>query len=166
MLAQPCKEIAMVFKRFENNKFTCEYKYDGLRGQVHYMDGDVQIFSRNLENMTDQYPDVVELIKLSAKPEVRNFIFDSEIVAFDPQSVTIDHFIPSNQVFQDRILPFQTLATRGRKNVDKNLIEVRVCLFIFDLMYLNDESLIKLPLEKRRENLWEHFHEVLCFYRI
>ena len=102
MLAQPCKEIAMIFKRFEDNRFTCEYKYDGLRGQVHYMDGDVQLFSRNLENMTEQYPDVVELIKQGVGEGVRNYIFDSEIVAFDP-----------NTVYQPSLSSYLTAITIG-----------------------------------------------------
>ena len=60
MLAQPTKGVHVVFKRFENLKFTCEYKYDGLRGQIHYFDGKCVIYSRRLENLTESYPDVVD----------------------------------------------------------------------------------------------------------
>ena len=56
MLAKPTKGIREVLTRFENIKFTCEYKYDGFRGQIHYnrdsIGQEVMIYSRNLENMT------------------------------------------------------------------------------------------------------------------
>lgn len=48
MLAKPTRGIADILSRFEGKRLTCEYKYDGLRGQVHYIDGNIQIFSRNL----------------------------------------------------------------------------------------------------------------------
>lgn len=83
MLAKPTKEIAIIFKRFENMKFTCEFKYDGLRGQIHYFDGQCQIFSRNLLNMTETYPDIIDFVKNHTKGNVKNFILDSEIVAVD-----------------------------------------------------------------------------------
>jgi len=83
MLAKPTKEIAIIFKRFENIKFTCEYKYDGLRGQVHYFDGKCQIFSRNLANMTETYPDIIDFVLKNTKGNIKNFILDSEIVAID-----------------------------------------------------------------------------------
>lgn len=127
-------------------KFTCEYKYDGLRGQIHYNDGKCNIFSRNLETMTETYPDIVEFVLTSTKPEVRNFIIDSEIVAIDVKT--------------QRILPFQTLSTRSRKNVDKNAIEIQVCLYVFDIIYFNDESLLKTPFSERRKYLNTHFQEV------
>jgi DNA ligase 1 len=146
MLAQPTKGINIVFKRFENMKFTCEYKYDGLRGQIHYNNGKCTIFSRNLENMTEQYPDIVEFVLESTKPEVNSFIIDSEIVAINPVN--------------QKILPFQKLATRGRKNVDKNTIEISVCLYLFDILYFNGEPLIKNTLKKRREYIAENFKEV------
>jgi DNA ligase-1 len=132
--------------RFENMKFTCEYKYDGLRGQIHYNEGKCHLFSRNLENMTEQYPDIVEFVLESTKDDVSSFIIDSEIVAINPVT--------------QRILPFQKLATRGRKNVDKNAIEISVCLYVFDILYLNGKPLIDLPLKQRREQLRTHFKEV------
>lgn len=127
-------------------KFTCEYKYDGLRGQIHYNEGKCQIFSRNLENMTETYPDIVEFVLLSTKPEVKNFIIDSEIVAINTQT--------------QKILPFQTLSTRSRKNVDKNAIEIQVCIYVFDIIYFNDQSLLKNQFSERRKYLIEHFKEV------
>ena len=127
-------------------KFTCEYKYDGLRGQIHYNNGKCQIFSRNLENMTQTYPDIVEFVLNSTNPEVKDFIIDSEIVAI-------------NTVTQ-KILPFQQLATRSRKNVDKSTIEIQVCLYVFDIIYINDTSLLKTPFVERRKVLAENMKEV------
>lgn len=87
MLAKPTKGIREVLTRFENILFTCEYKYDGFRGQIHYnrnaVGSEVMIYSRNLENMTQTYPDVVEFVKESVKEGINNFILDSELVAFD-----------------------------------------------------------------------------------
>jgi DNA ligase-1 len=67
MLAKPTKGVREVLDRFETLSFTCEYKYDCFRGQIHYKisDNSVEIYSRNLERMTIQYPDVVDFIKLS-----------------------------------------------------------------------------------------------------
>ena len=61
MLAKPTKAIGEVLDRFENKKFTCEYKYDGERAQVHKLeDGTVCVFSRNSEDMSKKYPDLIE----------------------------------------------------------------------------------------------------------
>lgn len=61
MLAKPTKAIGEVLDRFENKRFTCEYKYDGERAQVHKLDdGIVGVFSRNSEDMSKKYPDLVE----------------------------------------------------------------------------------------------------------
>lgn len=87
MLAKPTKDIRIIFKRFEGKPFTCEYKYDGLRGQIHYKNGEVIIYSRNLENMTAQYPDVAKNIKECVKEGVTDFIVDSEIVGIDQKTV-------------------------------------------------------------------------------
>lgn len=67
MLAKPTKAISEVLDRFEGKAFTCEYKYDGERAQIHRLeDGSVKVFSRNSEDMSVKYPDIVaQLPKVS-----------------------------------------------------------------------------------------------------
>ena len=144
MLAKPTKAITEIFSRFEGKKFTCEYKYDGLRGQIHYYRDNqnenqkIEMFSRNLENFTEMYQDLVEPIELWAKKNnLNSFIVDSEIMAFDSKS--------------NRILPFQTLSSRARKKENINKKEqVEVCLFIFDVLYINGDNLLLKSFEERR----------------
>jgi len=70
MLAHPTKALTDILDRFENVAFTCEYKYDGERAQIHKLDdGSMKIYSRNSENMSAKYPDVMErLVKVTAVP--------------------------------------------------------------------------------------------------
>ena len=63
MLAHPTKALSEVLDRFENRKFTCEYKYDGERAQIHRLEnGKVCVFSRNSEDMSQKYPDIIEKV--------------------------------------------------------------------------------------------------------
>lgn len=137
MLAQPSKNLTKAFSKVENAKFLSEFKYDGERVQIHHFDGKTKIFSRNLEEHTGKYPDIVSL-DLGSK----SFIIDAEAVAFE----------------DGKILPFQTLSTRKRKNVDK--IEVQVCVFAFDILLFDGKELLDLPLEKRRRILVENFSDI------
>ena len=151
-LARPTTGIKVIFERFADTPFTCEYKYDGFRGQIHYNKKKTQIFSRNLEDMTETYPDIVEFIdnfiKDSAEKnnkKLNSFILDCEMVAYDKKN--------------DKILPFQQLTTRSRKNVDLATITIHVCMFCFDILLLNDEILINKTLRERRKYLYETFTE-------
>ncbi|KAI1321163.1 hypothetical protein EDD11_007729 [Mortierella claussenii] len=147
MLAHPTKALTEILDRFENVAFTCEYKYDGERAQIHKLDdGSMRIYSRNSENMSTKYPDVMERLVKFAKADTKSFVLDCEAVAWDRE--------------QRCILPFQVLSTRKRKDVKEEDIKVQVCIFAFDLLYINGESLLREPLAKRRELLTEHFNEV------
>ena len=146
MLAKPTRSVGEVLGRFTGIQFTAEYKYDGERAQIHIANGVIDIYSRNSEHMTETYPDVVETLKevlalanASEPTKLVSAIIDAEVVAFSRE--------------EHKILPFQTLSTRARKNVKTEDIKVTVCLFPFDLIYLNGESLVKRSLRERRDKL-------------
>ncbi|KAL4069635.1 ATP-dependent DNA ligase [Scleroderma yunnanense] len=147
MLAKPTKAIGEVLDRFENKRFTCEYKYDGERAQVHQLeDGTIGVFSRNSEDMSKKYPDLMEQLPHCIKPDTRSFVLDAEAVAIEKTT--------------GKLMPFQELSKRKRKDVKVEDIQVRVCLFAFDLLYLNGEPLLQKPLCERRELLRKHFQIV------
>merc|ERR1712137_758187 len=101
--------------------------------------GNIKVYSRNSENMTEKYPDVIQVVKDILTDECQNAIIDSEVVAWDVEN--------------KRILPFQVLSTRGRKNIAVEDIKVQVCIMPFDCMLKNGESLVKKDLETRRKAL-------------
>ncbi|KAG8237852.1 hypothetical protein J437_LFUL002461 [Ladona fulva] len=87
-----------------------------------------------------------ETVKVEEESSVKTCILDCEAVAWD--------------VEQKCILPFQKLATRKKKDASESEIKVQVCLFMFDLLYLNGRSLVSEPLSKRRHLLRSHFKTV------
>ncbi|PVZ98087.1 hypothetical protein BB558_005925, partial [Smittium angustum] len=138
MLAHPTKSITEVLDRFEGMEFTCEYKYDGERIQIHRLEnGQVISFSRNSENTTEKYMDIMSKCDQFLKSGTKTFILDAEAVAWDKE--------------KECILPFQVLSTRKRKDVKESEISVQVCVFVFDILYLNGESLLKKTFNERRE---------------
>lgn len=147
MLAHPTKGIGEVLKRFDNASFTCEYKYDGERAQIHLLEsGEVKIYSRNQENNTSKYPDIISRVPKVVRKHVKSFIIDTESVAWDTE--------------KKQILPFQVLTTRKRKDVDSKDITVQVCVYAFDMLYLNGKSLVRKPFRERKELLMNAFDEI------
>lgn len=161
MLAKPTNGVSVVLDRFADRAFSCEYKYDGERAQIHMTTDDknapeVKVYSRNSEDNTVKYPDIVQDILAAFSTEgesgVSSFIMDAEAVAYDVEKATL--------------LPFQILSTRARKDVNIEDVKVKVIVCAFDLLYLNGESLLEKPLEERRDLLRKHFKPVehkFCF---
>jgi DNA ligase-1 len=147
MLGSITRDLSEMLSKLQGRDFSCEYKYDGQRAQVHCDEqGKVSIFSRHLELMTDKYPDLVALIPKIRGDGVSSFIMEGEVVAVDQESGDLK--------------TFQTLTNRARKDVAIGSIKVSVCLFSFDLMFLNGESLLERPFRERRELLRSLFTEV------
>ena len=118
--------------------FTAEYKLDGERLQIHKQGENVQMFSRRLLEISEQYPDVCQIIIENVKAE--NTIIEGEVVAMD--------------AFYEKMLPFQVLSKRRRKyDVEEIAKEIPVCLFLFDLLKLENQSFIDKPLPDRRREL-------------
>jgi len=116
-----------------------EYKYDGLRIQAHIGRNGVHLFSRRLENITDQFPDVAKYLKESIRAE--EAIVEGECVAVDSQT--------------GDMLPFQIISQRrGRKfEIEKMSEEVPITLFLFDLLYLQGRDMTNVPYPERRRAL-------------
>lgn len=112
-----------------------EYKYDGIRAQMHKAGNTVKVFSRRLEDMTPQFPEIVS----AALQQARDFILDGEIVPLR----------------DGRPLPFNELQRRlHRKNVDPDLISaIPIVYFVYDILYLDGSNLIKEQLARRKEVL-------------
>lgn len=147
MLAKPTKSITEVLDRFEGKDFTCEYKYDGERAQIHFVAHDANmelataapsagksekgvsnIFSRNSEDLSKKYPDILAKLPTWVKDGTKSFVLDCETVAWD--------------MVEKKVLPFQQLMTRKRKDVKVEDVKVKVCVFAFDILYLNGEVCI------------------------
>ncbi|KAL8664998.1 MAG: hypothetical protein Q9202_002554 [Teloschistes flavicans] len=165
MLAKPTKSITEVLDRFEGKNFTCEYKYDGERAQIHYVADDAPkqytagtvpivkdkkglsaIFSRNSEDLSKKYPDILAKLDTWIKKETKSFVLDCETVAWD--------------MVQKKVLPFQQLMTRKRKDVKADEVKVKVCVFAFDILFYNGEAVVKKCLRERRELLHNAFSAV------
>jgi DNA ligase-1 len=147
MLGSITRDLGEMLTKLQGRDFSCEYKYDGQRAQVHCDDkGKVTIFSRHLEVMTDKYPDLVALVPKIRGEGVSSFILEGEVVAVDRES--------------GELKTFQTLANRARKDVLIGAVTIDVCLFAFDLMYLNGEELLNRPFRERRDMLRSLFVEI------
>lgn len=141
MLASRVEELDDIPLHLRGEMFV-EYKYDGERLQIHKdAHGHMRIFSRRLEDITYQYPDVLEHVNKALA--ARSAIVEGEVVAISPRT--------------ERLLTFQVLMQRKRKReIDAYRKGVPVALFLFDALYLNGKSLLSAPLSERKRLLAEH----------
>ncbi len=137
MLFQKAMNISDGF-RIVGKPAEIEYKYDGFRLQIHKTGSDgVRLFTRRLEDVTSQFPDVVSYVGRAVKSD--NFILDCEVVGLDRSS--------------DRYLPFQKISTRIKQkhNVSGMSEEVPVAVIFFDTMMIDGKDMIDVPFIERRE---------------
>ncbi len=122
----------------EMGEVAVEWKFDGARVQVHKKGGEVQVYSRRIENITNSLPDIVQTIKREVSAE--KVILDGEVVAIGEDG---------------KPRPFQDILKRLRRKyeVTATARSIPLNLHLFDILYLEDENLIDLPLSERRKRL-------------
>jgi DNA ligase 1 len=140
MLAERLSDPKAILAKM-NGECAAEYKYDGLRVQAHVSPKGITLFSRRLENITDQFPDVQQLLKKIV--EVAGVIIEGEAVPVDPST--------------GELLPFQLISQRrGRKyDLEKTIGEIPVAFFPFDLLYADMIDYTDRPYLVRRRRLRE-----------
>ena len=144
MLAERLPSLEEILEKM-GGRAAFEYKYDGMRIQAHVTKDKTVLYSRRLENLTSQFPDVVSAIGEAFRGD--NAIFDGEAVPVD--------------VNTGELLPFQMVShRRGRKyGIEKIMGEIPVVLFLFDVLYLNGEDMTTKPYPVRRKALEEWINE-------
>ena len=138
-------------EQYYNKPLICEFKYDGIRVQLHKFGVKVKMFSRKLEDVASSFPEIVSVV--SSMPS--EFILDGEVLAYRA----------------DRPLHFQELQKRLRRKAvtDHLMAEVPVVYVPYDIMYLNGQSLIDRPLTERKKLLSQfRFKEPIIYlgYRV
>ena len=119
-------------------EFAAEPKFDGFRVAVHKNGDEINLFSRNLENTTHAFPDLVEGVRESVK--AKSAILEGEAIAYNPQT--------------HEFLPFQETTKRRRKyRIEEMAKKLPLVLFAFDLLYLNGKDITQKPYKERRKLL-------------
>ena len=140
MLAQRLSAADEILAKL-GGRCAAEYKYDGVRVQAHRTaDGTIELFTRRLERVSAQFPDVVEALAEGLRP--KEAIVEGEVVAFDQAA--------------GELRPFQEVMFRRRKHgIAAAARDVPVSLFCFELLYADGQDLTRLPYPQRRQRLAE-----------
>lgn len=144
MLAQKAATMEEGFKMV-NSPCAVEYKYDGFRLFIHKRNKEVLLFTRRLENVTKQFPEVVSYIQKSVKGH--SFILDSEAVGYDRKT--------------KRYTTFQAISQRIRRkyNIEEMEKTLPVEINVFDILYYNGKSLLEEPFKKRSDLIRKIIHK-------
>jgi DNA ligase-1 len=138
MLAQRLSDAGEILDRL-GGQCAAEYKYDGVRVQAHRLaDGTIELFTRRLEEISAQFPDVVELLRAGLGPA--EAILEGEVVAYDAAA--------------GELRPFGEVMLRRRKHgIAEAARDVPVGLFCFELLYADGQDFTMLPYPQRRAAL-------------
>lgn len=134
MLAQKAKTVKEAMDAV-GRPCAVEYKYDGFRMLIHKKGKEISLFTRRLEKVTKQFPEVVDYIKKYVKGD--SFILDSEAVGYDKKT--------------KEYKPFQDISQRIRRkhNIEKLQDTLPVEVNVFDILYYDGKSMLNEPFEKR-----------------
>ncbi|MBU0457389.1 MAG: ATP-dependent DNA ligase [Nanoarchaeota archaeon] len=137
MLGQRVKALEEIGEKIPG-EVTVEAKYDGERIQAHKdKKGKINLFSRRLDNITDQFPDLVKYLDEAINE--KEFVVEGEVIAVDND---------------EKPLPFQTLMQRRRKyDIEEYVKKIPIQFKIFDILHLNGKSYLNIPYYKRAETL-------------
>jgi DNA ligase 1 len=140
MLAQRLSDAGEILAKL-GGECAAEYKYDGIRIQAHRTaDGAIELWTRRLERMDSQFPDVVEFLAAGLGP--REAIVEGEVVAYDAAA--------------GELRPFGEVTSRRRKyGIAEAVRDIPVGMFCFELLYADGEDLTRLPYPQRRARLAE-----------
>lgn len=135
MLAQKVLSLKEGFERV-GKPADLEYKYDGFRMQIHKYKGKVNIFTRRLEEVSKQFPEVTEYVNKSIKGN--DFILDCEVVGYDAKT--------------EKYVVFQHISQRIRRkyNIEEIAQKLPIELNIFDVLFYEGETLLDKPFKERR----------------
>lgn len=155
MLAQKAASVEDAFKAV-GKPCAVEYKYDGFRLIIHKKNSEVMLFTRRLENVTKQFPEVKEYILKNVKG--KTFILDSEAVGFNKKT--------------KEYTPFQAISQRIRRKygIEKMEKELPVEVNVFDILYYDGKSMLNEPFEKRskllRKIVKQQKYKIVCSKQI
>ena len=136
MLALKADTIAEGFEK-AGKPLQAEFKFDGFRVQLHRNGNDVKVFTRRLDNVTRQFPDIVENVRKHVIGD--DFILDAEAVGYDKKT--------------GRCLPFQSISQRIKRkyDIEKMAVSFPVEVNVFDIISYDGKSLVNSPFEERRK---------------
>ncbi len=138
MLAKTVEDVAEGFEKV-GRPAQLEHKYDGFRMQIVKDGKEIKIYTRRLEDVTEQFPDVVRYVRDQVGAD--RCILDGEAVGYDPDT--------------EEYKPFQDISQRIKRkyDIDEMAEQLPVEVNVFDLLYLDGESMIHEPLHERRDAL-------------
>ena len=136
MLFQKAENLEEAFK-IVGTPAAIEFKYDGFRLQCHNLNGKIILYTRNLENVTNQFPDVIESLQKGIKS--KNYILDAEVIGIDPKT--------------KKWLSFQSISQRIKRkyNIEELAKKIPVIINFFYIIQYGNDSLLNTSFLKRRQ---------------
>lgn len=137
LLAEKSPSLKDALESFD--RIALEYKYDGARIIIHKKDENIWLYTRRLENVTVQFPDLIEYVRKCVK--ARECVIEGEMLGFDKET--------------GKPLPFQSLSQRIKRkyDIDRAVKDIPIQVNLFDIVYLEGKSLFSKSLEQRRREL-------------